>query len=481
MKKLTLGLAPVRRFCFSKEDSHRYKKLLEDRLKELSVDFVNLDGINEEGLLIGRSDVKPAVDLLKKADVDCVFFPHVNFGTEDVVADVAKALGKPVLLWGPRDENPMPDGIRLRDTQCGLFATSNVFKKRGIPFTYITNSRLDAPVFERGLKNFLAAVRVSRGFLNARVGQIGTRPGNFHTVIINEQELTNRFGVEIVPVGVGRVIKAIGQIAKDDPRVPEESEKIRSSIRVAKGGDEVLRKTAAFKLFMEDWAKNEGLSAIAVYCHDEFAEDSGFYSCFANGMLTDMGIPVACETDIHGALSSVILQNAAADLTGDFRPVFLADMTIRHPSNNNAELLWHCGNFPFSLCDPACADAHIGGHCNIPPGLPGTGNFRIKGGDLTVTRFDGQNGEYSLFMGQGKSTDGPYNQGSYVWMEVPNWPLWEEKLICGPYIHHVSGVHGHFSAALYEATKYIPGLKPDPAQPTEEEIRAYLRGDDVNV
>jgi len=194
-------------------------------------------------------------------------------------------------------------------------------------------------------------------------------------------------------------------------------------------------------------------------------------------MLTDMGIPVACETDVHGALSSVILQNASED----FRPVFLADMTIRHPENNNAELLWHCGNFPFSLCDPACTDAHIGGHCNIPPGIPGTGNFRIKGGDLTVTRFDGMNGEYSLFMGQGKAVDGPYNQGGYVWMEVPNWPLWEEKLITGPYIHHVSGVHGQFSAALYEAAKYIPGLKPDPAQPGEEEIKAYLRGDDINV
>jgi hypothetical protein len=29
--------------------------------------------------------------------------------------------------------------------------------------------------------------------------------------------------------------------------------------------------------------------------------------------------------------------------------------------------------------------------------------------------------------------------------------------------------------ALYEATRYLPGVRPDPVQPTEAEIQAYLR------
>jgi len=478
MKKMKMGMTPVRRFCFSKEDAHRYKKLTEAKLTEWGVDFINLDGINEEGLLIDRNDAKKTVELFTKADVDCLFFPHVNFGAEEIVAEVARRVGKPALIWGPRDEAPLADGIRLRDSQCGTFATTNVLKKYGIPFSYIINSRPDAPVFERGVKNFIAAARVSNAFRGARIGQIGTRPGNFYTVIINEEELLNRFGIETVPLSVGKLIKQIGHIVKNDPRVAEERNRIKNGICIKKGGDEMLDKTAALRLFMEDWARAEDLSAIAIYCHDELPEETGFYSCFANGLLTGLGIPVACETDIHGALSSVLLQNAPENFT----PSFLADLTIRHPENNNAELLWHCGNFPYSLCDSNCAqDAFIGGHCNIPPGLPGTGNFRLEGGDLTIARFDGMNGEYSLFMGEGTTVAGPYNQGAYTWMEVPNWPLWEEKIVNGPYIHHVSGIHGKYSPVLYEATKYIPGLNPDPAQPTAEEIRAFLRGDDVNV
>ena len=44
----------------------------------------------------------------------------------------------------------------------------------------------------------------------------------------------------------------------------------------------------------------------------------------------------------------------------------------------------------------------------------------------------------------------------------------------GPYIHHCAGVYGKAAAAIYEAVKYIPGLKADPVFPSEEEIRAYL-------
>lgn len=39
---------------------------------------------------------------------------------------------------GPLDERPEPDGTRLRDTQCGLFATGKVLRRFGIPFTYMT-------------------------------------------------------------------------------------------------------------------------------------------------------------------------------------------------------------------------------------------------------------------------------------------------------------------------------------------------------
>ena len=77
------------------------------------------------------------------------------------------------------DERPEPDGTRLRDTQCGLFATGKVLRRFRIPFTYMTNCRLSDPVFERGLRDFLAVCNVVKTFPNIRILQISTRPFEF--------------------------------------------------------------------------------------------------------------------------------------------------------------------------------------------------------------------------------------------------------------------------------------------------------------
>lgn len=473
-KRIKLGLAPTRRFVFSVEDAHKYKKLVEDKLKSWGVDFVNIDGINAEGLLYGRGDAEKAAELFKKEKVDAVFAPHVNFGTEEIVAQMAKAVGKPFLLWGPRDEAPLPNGQRLRDTQCGIFATSNVLKKYGVPFSHIVNSRVDSPEFERGFKNFLGAARAAVNFLGARIGQIGTRPGNFYTVIINEQELLARWGIETVPVGISFIEKNVMALLKNDPRVADVADSMKKKIALKDMDAETLRRVAALKLVLKDWAEAENLTSIAFKCHVDLQRSLGLYPCFVNGEIaTDIGVPVTCETDMHGAITAALLHYASD--TKD--PVFFADLTVRHPTNDNAELLWHCGNFPYALAEKGPIQPFIGTHFVIPPHLPGTGNFSLKKGAVTIARFDGMNGNYSLFMGHGKGVDGPRTLGTYLWVEVPNWPLWEERLIEGPYIHHVAATYDKVAPALYEATKFIPGLKPDPVQPTEAEIKAYLRGE----
>ena len=39
---------------------------------------------------------------------------------------------------------------------------------------------------------------------------------------------------------------------------------------------------------------------------------------------------------------------------------------------------------------------------------------------------------------------------------------WEEKLMFGPYIHHVGGVYGNYKKVLREAARYL-GMKFDDA------------------
>lgn len=101
-------------------------------------------------------------------------------------------------------------------------------------------------------------------------------------------------------------------------------------------------------------------------------------------------------------------------------PGFLADLTNRHPFNDNAELLWHCGPFPRSLAKKDSKPSVI--RCQS--------QFAIKGGDITLVRFGSLiNGEYRLFADEAVGVEGPPTKGNYVWVETENWPRWERKFI----------------------------------------------------
>jgi len=236
--------------------------------------------------------------------------------------------------------------------------------------------------------------------------------------------------------------------------------------------EEDVKRVAALKVAMRQLAQRSHSTAIAIQCWSALQSALSVMPCLANALLTDEQIPVTCETDIHGAITSIMVQAA----TLNTKPTFFADVTIRHPEHDNRELMFHCGNFPLSLSVEE--KPKFNRHFLFDDHAPGTLEGQIKGGELTFARFDGDNGEYSLFLGRAKGSEGPFTRGAYLWVEVNDWPLWEEKLVTGPYVHHIVGIHDNVIPALYEACKYIPGLNPDPVDPTEEQIKAWMRGKD---
>ena len=193
----------------------------------------------------------------------------------------------------------------------------------------------------------------------------------------------------------------------------------------------------------------------------------GIMPCAANSLMNEEGIPVVCETDIHGAVTAVLAEAAAMNNT----PSFFADWTVRHPDNENGELLQHCGPWPIS-----CAREKPCIGYPLAFDHPGAVEAEAKHGEVTLCRFDGDNGEYSLLLGKAKGIDGPYTKGTYLWIEVDNWKRLEAKLVEGPYIHHCVGIHKDVVPVLYEACKYMK-VKPDLYDGNEEAVKAYLRGE----
>ena len=174
-KECRLGVCPIGKFAFSHEDAKVQKNAVMDKLRELGVDYVDIEEAVPDGLVRSKDQAAAVVAYLKEKQVDALFMPHCNFGTEDATGIIARELNVPVLLWAPRDEAPLTDGSRLRDSLCGSFAASKVLHTMGVKFDYIENCRVEDEAFRRGMELFLGAVRVVKAVKTARIGQIGIR------------------------------------------------------------------------------------------------------------------------------------------------------------------------------------------------------------------------------------------------------------------------------------------------------------------
>lgn len=478
--EIRVGYVPINRDSFPVGPAAALRDQIRAKVDELAaaipeVTIVDTGDLLKDKMLWDTADIPAIVERFREQKVDALFIPHCNFGQEEAAAKLAKEVGKPTLVWGPRDPAPEGENFRPLDTQCGLFATTKALQKYGVVFTYIENCEIESPVLAEGFEKFVRTASVVKAAKGMRVGQIGVRPRQFLSVKVNEDELLEKFGIEIVPVWTDEITSAvkklrtgntkyIGAVKKmelpmaeavagihfpegePDPAIAERVEDIRGKVDCSEVDDATLEKMAVVELAIEHLARLHELDAIAFDCWTYLADTFGIASCFILGDLIDRGLVAACETDIHAAITARLLQAASFG-----KCTFIADMTQRHPTNDNAELLWHCGPFASSLMKEGVHGRVCG--CK--------GFYEIKGGDITIARFEQDRGSYVLFADQVVGVEGPHTNGNYVWVETSDWPAWEKKFMYGPYIHHVVGVHGKYADVLKEACRYIGSIEHD--------------------
>lgn len=439
--KLTLGVLPTRRGMLDLETALQEKEKFMAVIRKIKPQVVTLLPIEEicEGGIIADEACAPAVvEKFTQAGVDAIFVPFCDFGEEGAVADVVSKFHVPVLLWGARDERPNTPEKRGRDTQCGMFAATKVLRRYGITYSYIFNVPADTEEFRQGFENFIRTACVLKDLRGLRIAKIGERPSPFRSVMTNEAGLMRRFGIQTVAITPAVIQKRMEKLLEDrEEAFLEQVGELRERMDCrVENAERIVALKNAIRREMEENRCTVG----AIECWPACAL-MDMPVCAAVGELGDMGIPVACETDINGAVTLAIIRAAMLGEEAEF----LADLTIRHPENDNAELLWHCGPFPYSL-KAADSSGRIEG---------GQEQFELKQGELTVCRFDDIDDEYYLFAGQAKTTTGPQTTGTYVWMETEDWKAWEEKLMFGPYIHHLGAAYGRWLPVLREAARYL--------------------------
>ena len=348
-KQPLVGLCPIGKFIFSHEDALRFKGLIRERFDGWRIQYVDLETVLTDGIVRDQKHVAPVVRYFQDQRIDALFIPHCNFGTEGAAAMIAKACAVPTLLWGPRDEAPLADGSRLRDSLCGMMATSGVLHGLRVPFTYIENCRIDDEPFRKGVDRFVRAARVVKTLKTMRIGQIGQRIDFFWSTIANESDLLERFNIQVLPIDLVDLIRRIrDRTAANRRQYQEELAQFRQwiSFDSYRNEDDILINFALRDLYIET-KRDHDLDGLCMQTFSSIQNELGTTPGLAECLAGDAGCPVAPESDLYGAISSVLVEAACKS----DEPSFLPDVTIRHPENDNAVLLWH-GCAPFIAAGP---------------------------------------------------------------------------------------------------------------------------------
>ena len=84
--------------------------------------------------------------------------------------------------------------------------------------------------------------------------------------------------------------------------------------------------------------------AFAIRCWPEMFTEYGGAVCGPAAMMGESMVPCACEADVYGALSQLVLQEVSG------APVFLTDL-VDMDIDDNTGVVWHCGQAPVSMRD----------------------------------------------------------------------------------------------------------------------------------
>ena len=459
--QVKVGLAPMRRdvtprpgiFNWEKaeERGHRIVKYIEEHFASDNVRFVDLKGVNPVDVMYNDDDAEKVIERFRAEKVDAVVIINCNFGNEEAAADIAKALGKPVLLWAPLDDEYYKDGMRPTDSQCGLFGVSRQFQRYHIPFSHLPCCRVESDEFKAGFESFVRVACMVKNFKGMRIGQVGTRPAPFFSVIWNEGELMEKFGIKIIPINFA-IIEQRMKTAETDyaDEIAEYEQYFLTNYELDDLTPKYIKPMATMTAMYKHLFEEFNLDVLSAECWTATpVMFDGLAPCALYGLLNEMGLMVSCESDMHCAMTMALLKCATL---GKGRPLF-GEFTVRHPENRNAELLWHCGPFPVS----EMAEGTKARLVNQRAWLRG------KDGEYTVARIDQEHGDYMILPLICRTTEGPQTHGTYIWGEFENLQAVEDRLLDGPYIHHFVEMRGDYRKEIKEFCKYVPALTVDKA------------------
>ncbi len=345
-------------------------------------------------------------------EFDAILVLQLTFTDAAFIAELAKTFSQPLSIWAV----PEPRlGGRLRlNAFCGLNLAAHALGLNERLFSWLYLDPDDRRAAE-GLARLLSAQHqvvplfgeTARGnaeegqaLLNAlrgrRIARIGEHPTGFHTCFYDPATLRALAGIEVDELDLSQLFDA-ARAVPDDAAAMVRAEAGRSLKGLDAVDQEQLDRSLKLKSALSDMRRGGAYDAFAIRCWPETFTEYGGAVCGPVSMMGEARVPCACEADVFGAVSQLLVQAVSG------APVFLTDI-VDMDGEDDSGIVWHCGQAPASMAaDPEAMEATI--HTNRR--MPLLYQFALKPGRVTLARISQARGQMSLVLGSGEVLDRP--------------------------------------------------------------------------
>lgn len=361
-------------------------------------------------LLFDAQATEAAIDDLGSAGIDHLLLLQVTFTDASMTVAAANAFQQtPLAIWAV----PEPRlGGRLRlNAFCGLNLASHALGlvHRTFSWAYADADAGELAALlagERSSKVLAAtpldfeaddaAKKIAASLRGQRIARLGERPTGFDTCDYDAARLAQETGLAVDALSLDTLFAAAkGADAEETALVRQRAENELTGLDAV--NQDELDRSLRLKVALDRLRSAEAYDAFAIRCWPETFTEYGGAVCGPVAMMGEARVPCACEADVYGAATQLLLQKVAD------APVFLADLVDIDRADDTG-VVWHCGQAPLSMRAPATtAEATI--HTNRK--MPLLYEFALKPGRVTFLRLSQARGETKLIIAGGAMLDRP--------------------------------------------------------------------------
>ncbi len=429
--KPRIGVLAVGRSTFDVPYALEVQSEALQALKRLDIDLVGT-----EELLFDADEVKQALTTLAEERLDIVLLLQVTFTDATMTMEIARQLDAPLVMWS----FPEPrTGGRLRlNSLCGINLAAHAMSRAHLAYDYVHGTPSDSKVISR-INDFARAAAVKHSLKGVQIGVIGQHPDGFDACMFNHRECKELFGITIEEHDLIEFLDSVKKL-DDSVALPHYEDRLQVLVNLGDMDREVTLKTLKAYEAMRRLIDERNYAGLAVRCWPEFFTHYGAAACGAIALLNEHHIPGGCEADVHGIITSLILQRLSSE------PAFNTDL-VDIDADTDTCVFWHCGQAPVQMADP---DVPIKATIHSNRKLPLLNEFPLKPGRFTMARLSKGHDRTTMIIGGGEMIQAPLAFSGTAGVARLDSPATEvlENLMRAGLEHHTAIVYGDYRAPL---------------------------------